>query len=962
MKWVFASNQGSLESPKEDWPRLIRAAVHSARKNTTLEPFMIYDGADIEFIQELRNLGVTIIRHRLSFYDFIVKYQEINKPDDRHYLQTASSAFLRVDLPLLFPKDDFVLYTDCDVMFLKDPCVKDLRPAYFSCAPERKRGDTRHKNINTGVMLMNIKTLGEGHASFCKFIRENYADLASFAQGAYIAYYDGKNELLPDELNWKPYWGLHGDPQIVHFHGPKPRIALALLANPNSRAPSIILEIFREDPKAYEEFVKTWNGFQTDGEIKHDKTGKYDAHCATETPSDHPAVATFPLREIMSLSLNDLQSNHTLLASALGVALAAFDLDAAALMINRRCETGDWFEVGVEDNGHPHVDVIRWEIQDQAHCKIWFQRKLLQSSTMEAQIIRLVGILPLLASYRNYECFLGGSLFVNLGDIGSVPGLAFCDNRPEYFLIPDAVFVLHRGYTTMRRVATEQAVPWQERLPVGFWRGGTSGRPTDPALGWRGLPRIRLCAIGQENPDLIDAGITHIGQMPDTKSEREIRDSGLMRPFVPAAEFRRYKYQVDIDGNTNSWPGLFQKLLTGSPVLKVASPEGYRQWYYDRLRPWINFVPVVSDMSDLVDKIRWLIKHDDTARRIGENGQAVALSLSYEAELKAAGRTIAAAARYFGGQPETELQFGLDMPDEARLLNGWTAPREDGLPTLGDESRLELQRPVAAESFVLTLDLSPFTEVPAPPAQRVVVAVNGEILREAVLSARQSLRCRVPRRTVEAADQLTVALLHPDATALASGANPLDDRTLSLVLHRLTLTPTSIDAKTSAATMGTLPPDPIRPTRERFRAELYGPDIWDPPETRLGRVKTHWGTVIFADTDRGTLRHGPESSSPSNVILAENRGTAYLFHVAPDGSRYTVRVTPERQGLSKGSPPGETAARFQAFRTLPATADEPSVFGLQSGGLLLCAEADGRVTLSRNTLGPWEGFQLVDPP
>ena len=59
-----------------------------------------------------------------------------------------------------------------------------------------------------------------------------------------------------------------------------------------------------------------------------------------------------------------------------------------------------------------------------------------------------------------------------------------------------------------------------------------------------------------------------------------------MRDYVPEIAFPAYKFQIDIDGNTNSWPGLFQKLLTGSAILKVASPYGYRQWYYDRLRPW----------------------------------------------------------------------------------------------------------------------------------------------------------------------------------------------------------------------------------------------------------------------------------------------------------------------------------------------------------------------------------------
>ena len=48
---------------------------------------------------------------------------------------------------------------------------------------------------------------------------------------------------------------------------------------------------------------------------------------------------------------------------------------------------------------------------------------------------------------------------------------------------------------------------------------------------------------------------------------------------------------------------------------------------------------------------------------------------------------------------------------------------------MGHESRLELPRPVAAESYVLTVDVSPFTDAPAPPAQRVTVVINGEVLR-----------------------------------------------------------------------------------------------------------------------------------------------------------------------------------------------------------------------------------------
>ena len=49
--------------------------------------------------------------------------------------------------------------------------------------------------------------------------------------------------------------------------------------------------------------------------------------------------------------------------------------------------------------------------------------------------------------------------------------------------------------------------------------------------------------------------------------------------------YMRSRHLIDIDGWANSWSGLFQKLLSGSTVLKVASNKGFRQWYYDRLEP-----------------------------------------------------------------------------------------------------------------------------------------------------------------------------------------------------------------------------------------------------------------------------------------------------------------------------------------------------------------------------------------
>jgi hypothetical protein len=138
---------------------------------------------------------------------------------------------------------------------------------------------------------------------------------------------------------------------------------------------------------------------------------------------------------------------------------------------------------------------------------------------------------------------------------------------------------------------------------------------------------------------LLDAGLTSVVQQ-DPGAETEIAQAGLMSTFIEVQDFADWAIQIDIDGNTNSWPGLFQKLLTGSPVVKVASPGRWRQWYYNKLEPWVNFVPVRSDLGDLIEKLTWLRDHPRQARAIGMEGRSLALSISYESALENAVQTI----------------------------------------------------------------------------------------------------------------------------------------------------------------------------------------------------------------------------------------------------------------------------------------------------------------------------------
>ena len=126
----------------------------------------------------------------------------------------------------------------------------------------------------------------------------------------------------------------------------------------------------------------------------------------------------------------------------------------------------------------------------------------------------------------------------------------------------------------------------------------------------------------------------------------------------------------------------------------------------------------------------------------------------------------------------------------------------------------------------------------------------------------------------------------------------------------------------------------------------------------LPQLRTCYGTVVFLDTASGKLCHGHDASSPRNILLVAQEETVRLVHVLADSSFREIHVTP-----------GPTSFPVQLSETdhdwppiWSLAPDGGGAVSLRSDGLYLCAEPDGRVTLSRQQSGLWERFSLKMPP
>lgn len=251
--------------------------------------------------------------------------------------------------------------------------------------------------------------------------------------------------------------------------------------------------------------------------------------------------------------------------------------------------------------------------------------------------VRLFAAFPFLCKYFE-DCDLEGDFGLSLGDEGlNERVLSFCSQIPD-FLVVDPIFVGNGGYHAARSTYGN-ALPWRDRVDLAYWRGTDTGafRYRD----FREAPRVKLAKLGIAHPNLIDAKITQVELRPGWEHKQEYYlEHGLMGEQEPQDRILEFKYQIDIDGNTNSWPGLFLKLLSGAPVLKVESEVGFRQWYYPRLSAWVNYVPVESDVGDLIDKLNWLRAHPVEAEAIGVRGRELAESITYDAAIADAVSTL----------------------------------------------------------------------------------------------------------------------------------------------------------------------------------------------------------------------------------------------------------------------------------------------------------------------------------
>lgn len=184
----------------------------------------------------------------------------------------------------------------------------------------------------------------------------------------------------------------------------------------------------------------------------------------------------------------------------------------------------------------------------------------------------------------------------------------------DLILIPDIKALAGYGRLRKEIPLASQKNPWKDKIKKAFWRGSTTGGYLS-LRSWENLARVRLVLLSLEYGKKLDAKFHHIVQN-DPEIEPLFKAKGMTSKSVSRAKHLQYKYLVDVDGNSCSYERLFWALLSNSLVVKQITDNV--QWYYGGLQPYVHYLPVKEDLSDLIEKLNWAEAHDAQCEKMAE--------------------------------------------------------------------------------------------------------------------------------------------------------------------------------------------------------------------------------------------------------------------------------------------------------------------------------------------------------
>ncbi|MGD1277421.1 MAG: glycosyl transferase family 90 [Tepidisphaeraceae bacterium] len=191
---------------------------------------------------------------------------------------------------------------------------------------------------------------------------------------------------------------------------------------------------------------------------------------------------------------------------------------------------------------------------------------------------------------------------------------AYCRERgpSRVIAIPDFLFWawpevgIHDYESTVEQILQKSKIPpVDERL---LWIGNAATHPT----------RQRFVEMAQKDPRICACPMTWL-------APQNARDAGAAwQPaggFISPADHCQYRFLIDLQGRGFS-ARLKLLLFTGRPLF--VQERRWNEYYFSELQPYVHYIPVREDLSDLISQLDWAHAHPDRCAAIAAEAQRFA--------------------------------------------------------------------------------------------------------------------------------------------------------------------------------------------------------------------------------------------------------------------------------------------------------------------------------------------------
>jgi len=138
--------------------------------------------------------------------------------------------------------------------------------------------------------------------------------------------------------------------------------------------------------------------------------------------------------------------------------------------------------------------------------------------------------------------------------------------------------------------------------------------------------RLKLAKLSETSEiPLLDVGITKWQLRPRKLKDSnylqtiDINEIGIqLKPFLTPYQQAEYKYIINLDGHVSAFR-LSLEMSMGCCILLVDSK--YELWFKSMIKPMVHYVPIKSDLSDLIEQIKWCRENDTKVEEIAKNAK-----------------------------------------------------------------------------------------------------------------------------------------------------------------------------------------------------------------------------------------------------------------------------------------------------------------------------------------------------